>query len=299
MTVHIDSPPYDVDRRDAASPAAAAGQAVSPTTAEFAAQTGLEERSLPTQVSAAWELELLIAGAVTFALVQLPAQVDAVRDAFASRIGSRESEIAVILGVAYLKAALYSLIFGFVVNLSARAYWVGLVGLHSVYPRGVQWDRLGMGPVATALYRRRIASLPSVIARVDNFASIVFSFTFLIAMTVGLSVLGLGVAGAIAWVLARLLFGGEHLALIVYLLGALLVVPGTVASVVDKRIGGRLHPGDTTWRRLERMLGSLTWFNGSTLLGPHVLSVGQPPRVPRSPRGPASAVPAQAIPFYR
>src|SRR5688572_29079277 len=38
---------------------------------------GFTERNIPAEVSAAWELELLIAGAVTFALFQLPSALDA------------------------------------------------------------------------------------------------------------------------------------------------------------------------------------------------------------------------------
>jgi hypothetical protein len=228
----------------------------------------IAERSIPTQVSAAWELELLIAGAVTFALFQLPSSIDALREWGFAHLQGAGGLVAVTMGYVYAKAVLYVLIVGFVTNLVARSYWVGLIGLHSVYPNGVRWDALRMGPVAAEQYRRRVRSLPAIIGRVDNFASIVFSFAFLVVVTFVFSVAAFGVFALLAWAVSSLLFDGHHMLLLIYAFALALVGPGAVAVAIDKRIGGRIERGGRTWRRLERTLATVATLNGSLLFAP-------------------------------
>src|SRR4051812_1302678 len=86
----------------------------------------ITEAPLPTVVSAAWELELVIAGGVTFALFQLPGSLDALR-LWAEPRASQAMLFVVFLGYVYAKVMVYVLIAAFVTNLTARAYWVGLV----------------------------------------------------------------------------------------------------------------------------------------------------------------------------
>jgi len=110
-----------------------------PSDAELAA-SGVPDTS-PT-----WELELLISGAVLFALFQIPTQLTA----FFARLEPHATSTmmsVLLLGQLYMKAILYALIASFVVHLVARAYWVGLVGLQSVFPKGVRWENFKSGPV--------------------------------------------------------------------------------------------------------------------------------------------------------
>ncbi len=225
------------------------------------------ERSLPTQVSAAWELELLIAGAVTFALLQLPDQLEAGRAWLTSVVGGSRAGLTVAtMGAVYAKAALYTLILAFITNLAARAYWVGLVGLHSVYPQGPRWDQLRMGPVFTETYQRQIPSLPTLIARVDNFASVIFSFGFLVVVWVVFSVAGVALFAAIAVGIARLLTGGRYVFPIAAGLGALLLTPSVIASFIDKHHADRMSP--VVRRRITSIARTTTRLNGAALFGP-------------------------------
>ena len=40
----------------------------------------------------------------------------------------------------YVKLILYTLISCFILHLCTRAYWVGLIGLETVFPHGVRWE---------------------------------------------------------------------------------------------------------------------------------------------------------------
>ena len=102
--------------------------------------------------SPTWELELLICGAVLFALFQIPP----VLNSFFAHIEPHATTTmlsAILLVQIYVKAIVYALTASFVVHLVARAYWVGLVGLHSVFPNGVKWENFKAGPVTLEVYR--------------------------------------------------------------------------------------------------------------------------------------------------
>lgn len=88
-----------------------------------------------------WELELLISGAVTLGLLQLPGRVDALYRSLDARV-STESATALLLGYEFAKIILYLLIASFVLHLVARAYRVALIGLHAIFPGGIRWSEL-------------------------------------------------------------------------------------------------------------------------------------------------------------
>src|SRR5437764_873840 len=162
-----------------------------PSDAELAA-SGIPDTS-PT-----WELELLISGAVLFALFQLPT----VLNGFFARIEPHATSTmlsALLFVQIYVKAIVYALIASFVVHLVARAYWVGLVGLHSVFPKGVRWENFKSGPVTLEVYRSRLVSLPAIISRTDNFCSVIFSFAFLLVLLFAFTVALTGVFSLVAY----------------------------------------------------------------------------------------------------
>lgn len=199
-----------------------------------------------------WELELLISGAVVFALLQLPDSVARWHDATVVHL-ARASEMVVFYGYMYVTAALYVLIGAFVTHLAARAYWVGLVGLQSVFPGGTRWERVSYGPLTQGVYRERVPALPSLAARVDRFCSTLFSFAFLIVFGFAYSILGGALVGGLAWGTSRLLLGGEHFDTVLHVLLVLLVAPITVAGLVDKAFGERLE-GSRAGRALRRVV---------------------------------------------
>ena len=209
-------------------------------------------RRAVTDVSPTWELELLISGAVIFALFQLPSAIDAMYERVSPHV-TRSSGIALLFGYWYGKAIVYALIGSFIVHLVARAYWVGLVGLNSVYPRGARWEELKFGPIARELYRSQMPSLPAVIARTDNFCSVIFSFAFAIVVLFAVSILAAAVAGAIAYAIAALFFGGRGVGAIVYTIAGALAIPPMIAALVDRAYAGRLDPDG----RAEQILRGL------------------------------------------
>lgn len=213
-----------------------------------------------SESSPTWELELLLSGLVLFALFQLPAFLGGFFDHIEPH--ATEATFPVVFFVhLYANAIVYVLMAAFVVHLISRAYWVGLVGLHSVYPNGVKWSESGAGPISTQVFRERLVSLPTVIAKTDNFCSVIFSVACLIVIMFLFSVALSGLFVAISYGAVRALGYARGIGSIFYVFAIVLVVVSLGTSLVDKRFGARLAPGSRTYRAV-RGLARFTYYAG-------------------------------------
>ena len=206
---------------------------VGPSDPELAA-AGIPDTS-PT-----WELELLISGAVLFALFQIPGMLTS----FFARIEPHTTStmMTVMFFVQmYVKAIVYALIASFVVHLIGRAYWVGLVGLHSVFPGGTRWENFKSGPVTLEVYRSRLVSLPEIISKTDNFCSVIFSFAFLLVLLFAFTVLLTGVFGLLSYAVSHVI-GGVRAYDVFLVIATVTVLIPAVASIIDRRLGASLGP---------------------------------------------------------
>ena len=219
-----------------------------------------------------WELELLISGAVVFSLLQLPGALDD----WLARTSPRQAGSllsALVFVYAYLKLILYTLIGSFLLHLCARAYWVGMIGLESVFPHGIDWEKSQSGPVGREVQRERVPSLQALIDRADRFASVIFGFAFLVVFLFVASILYGGLFWLAALGLSRLFFGGEHTRALLYGLLGLFVVPSLLVVVVDRRMGGRLDPAGLPRRVLRRLLEFYYRAQGMGLFAPTLLTL--------------------------
>ncbi len=163
------------------------------------------------------ELELIISGISLVALTALPGwlfdqwvKVDAHTD------GGR----AVLIGFGFPLAIglCYTLAAAFLIHLVARAYWVGLIGLKSVFPQGVRWEHVtSQGPLLREWLRERFSDLGQSIDASDRFASTVFAVVSLVTLSIVWVVLPL----AAITVLAD--FAGRFVTVADWLLAAIFV----------------------------------------------------------------------------
>lgn len=215
---------------------------------------------VPQNYDRTWELELLISGAVAFTLLQLPGAADVAFDRLSPRLGEGLHRV-MMFGYIYAKIILYALISTFIVHLAARAYWVGLVGLSSVFPRGIRWTELKYGPVTRDFYQEKLPTLQAQTAAVDRFCSILFSFATIIVLTFVSSTVFVTTIGGLAWVISKNLLPGTSDLLVFYVLLSLLIVPMLVATFIDK------HRGDRLGRRGRKGLRGVVWWIYFTQMG--------------------------------
>lgn len=144
-----------------------------------------------------YEMELLISGAVVFGLIHLPPIIERISISFLAGLEGN-LRLMGVLGQVYLQLVLYGLIAVFVLHLAMRGFWIGLLGLESVFPEGIRWDRLKLGPAMIKRYRAGIGSLAATIEKVDDLCSLIFSFGFLVIFIWIYFVVLLVAAGALA-----------------------------------------------------------------------------------------------------
>lgn len=130
------------------------------------------------------ELELIISSLTIFALFSLPGWLfDKMADIYTHL--STSLVIASNLGTTLLAGTSYGLAACFVVHLMARAYWVGLIGLRTVFPDGINWSKTpGLGPLSRQYYRETLPDLDTVIRNTDRLASSLFAVISMLTLSV-------------------------------------------------------------------------------------------------------------------
>jgi hypothetical protein len=222
--------------------------------------------------SPTWELELLLSGAVLVALFQVSGVVDRAFERIAPHVGM-VGFVATFMVYLYGKGVVIALIATFVLHLAARGYWVGLVGLNSVFPNGVKWDQLTYGPLTREVIRERLPSLPPIIARLDNFCSTLFSFGFLLVLLFAISLVGaVGVIG-VTHGISLLFFGGRATLRVLSVVAALLLVVSLAPPALDRLFGARWDPGSRRGRVLRRAARFHYVASALPILGPVLLTL--------------------------
>ncbi len=227
---------------------------------------GASSDAVPQHTTPTWESELLISGASVFGLLQLPPVIDA----FGSRLNGQLASAwhyTVFLGSLYANAVVYGLIITFLLHLATRAYWVALVGLRSVFPQGIRWDRDRSGSISRQVLRERYGDQDANIERADNFSTLVFA--------VGIALVVMAMVGAIlgmpALILAPILQTRiwplrDPDAWLLIMMG-IVFVPIIAFRLLDSTMGTRIRPNGY----LARLIGSMYQFF-ATLGGQRVVA---------------------------
>jgi len=130
------------------------------------------------------ELELIISSLTIFALFSVPSWLfDKIADIYTHL--STSLAIASTVGITLLAGTSFGLAACFVVHLMARAYWVGLIGLRTVFPDGINWSKTpGLGPLSRQYYRDTLPDLDTVIKNTDKLASSLFAVISMLTLSV-------------------------------------------------------------------------------------------------------------------
>lgn len=215
---------------------------------------------MPKRTTPTWEIELLISGATAFGLVQLLSFSD---DGFLRlQLALNNAELLRILTPLqiYVRIALICLIVAILLHLVVRAYWVGLIGLHSVYRGPPDLSKIQSGPYSRRAMEADTQDVPASIDRADNLATRIFGFGIGMALMMLIPtifvLIMLGVAAALD------LFYPSTKAVNVALLGLtpILVLFLTLPSFIDLWIGARIKPASWMGRYLTWHLNALKSF---------------------------------------
>ncbi len=207
------------------------------------------------------ELELFISGLLAFALLAVPGYLF---DAWARNSLHTEGMYFQVLWFAFSISVgmCYVLAVALIAHLTVRGYWIGLIGLKSHFPSGIDWERLPqMGPVSRAFLKARDGGLDGSIERADRLATMLFSTTLLAVQTLAGTLVMAVLTLCVAMAISALAGGSDRVAMIVVgsvlaVLLALALVPALLERVIARR-QRRNQPYDGLQRWLQRFLAGL------------------------------------------
>ena len=201
------------------------------------------------------EIELIISGLTTLALFTVPGWLfEVISSSYSHHSLASSQAMEILLTVA--PGLFYALGGCFAIHLMIRAYWAGLVGLRSVYPGGIIWDRIpGVGRLTREHYQKRLPDLGRAITSADHAASLLFAVISMIA----LSMLWVSVWMIIVLITGQFLGAELDLAAISLLLG-LFVIPPSLLWILDALLGPRI-PGLVERPSFRSVVGVLISIN--------------------------------------
>lgn len=132
-----------------------------------------------------WEPELLISGVAIYLTSSLPSFVQGWYTYYVYNHSFDIFALEVLSALLYALAdgASYILIATFIIHFAARAFWVGMIGLRSVYPHGINYDNLS---TSSEYFKQRVKeklkSIDQFIEDLDRFCSLLFSSSFTLIM---------------------------------------------------------------------------------------------------------------------
>lgn len=206
--------------------------------------------SVPRNTTPTWEVELLISGVAVFAMLQLPGLLDDAIFALRPRFGATWAQPLGMLYV-YAKTAAVILAATFVIHLLLRARWIALVGLLSIHPRGIDWDRLEAGPLTREVEQARMGSLDDAVERADNQATTVFAVGVTLATVLVTLTLVVGAVMALASVVP-----GLEPANVLLGLFAVVMLPFVAVQLADRHLVPKLAPAGRTRRVLRAVVAA-------------------------------------------
>jgi hypothetical protein len=218
---------------------------------------------VPSRTTPTWEVELLISGALVFSLFQL---IPPLEVAFVKWIASvpANREPVVIYSFVYGKLVLFTLIGTFVLHIAARAGWVALVGVHTIYPQGPRWENWSGGPLSRKVLAELCGRMEDAVERADNRATLIFGYGVLAAYFSMVILVMTLVAVLLALLLEYVIDERWSLAVA----ASLVFLPFMLIGIADRYLGGRLRENGAAARWLERALRFSMRFNISRFMQP-------------------------------
>lgn len=130
-----------------------------------------------------WEPELLISGVAIYLTVSLPGYFEWLYDYYVYNfiLDTESVEAGTILLVYEMMSSVsYLLIITFIVHFAMRAFWVGMVGLFSVFPEGIRYEKITFyGNHYKMKLQEKLGRLDAFIVSLDKMCSILFSISFM------------------------------------------------------------------------------------------------------------------------
>ncbi len=192
-----------------------------------------------------WQAELIISGLAIYGTFQLPDLVEWLMDWSLASL-SPDYFLLLYLFFTYLGFGAYMLIFIFLAHFVLRTIWIGLVGLNSVFPLGVNEQSDNYSRHFIRQFRADHSGEQSRIRQLDDICSILFGFgaqLVMIFMAINLDIL---VVGGILYLLET--FFGQLISNIVGITFFVVFISYTTAFLISNSKKLRDRPFFQKWQ---------------------------------------------------
>lgn len=143
-----------------------------------------------------WQAELLISGLALYGTLQLPVFVYWLTDTLINLFPSNYYLAGYAISFLYLFGIAMLTTF-FIIHFVLRAYWVGLIGLNSVYPDGYKIENNIYSSIYSKLLADKLPKIKDSIKDIDNMCSSMFSGAFAFLLMYGMMSISFSVILAI------------------------------------------------------------------------------------------------------
>jgi hypothetical protein len=228
-----------------------------------------DQMKLPKQTTPTWEIELLISGATTYALTQVLAASSSWFLNLEIALNNAAYVMTLMPLQLYARIVLMCLVGAFLIHLAARAYWVGLIGLHSVFRGPPDLSKIKYGPVQKSAMLWNREDIPAQIERADNRATMIFGFgvgmALMMTAPIVLMLLSLGLSLVLdIWLPTE---KAIYIAFAVVLLPIFLIA--VIPSIIDQTLGERINTNSALakiMRKTFSLLDRLSFNSSGNLL---------------------------------
>jgi hypothetical protein len=225
-------------------------QEPAPTTAE-------KPKWLEYLAAESWQVEMIISGIAIVGTLQLPSLLYQAIDWTLYNFSDGNLDLFYLF-FTYLTLAISVLIFNFIAHFLLRSLWVGMLGLASVYPQGINEKSTNFGEYYLAEAKKEFGDLSGYNVKLDQTASLFFALSFLLAiMMVCFSVFVLVVI--VLSNLALLVFPDLNQTYIFFAFFSVLMLGAMVISVLNSK-GFKTKPwAQKIHYRLSRRMNAIIY----------------------------------------
>ena len=121
-----------------------------------------------------YQAELIVSGVALLGALQLPGLIEDLLDWFLQRANAEQQEL-IGYAIIYLLFGAFVLLFNFVLHFSLRTLWIGMIGLASVFPEGINENYHWYSENFLSRLKARFPDLQQYNQRLDDLCSLLFS----------------------------------------------------------------------------------------------------------------------------
>ncbi len=130
-----------------------------------------------------WQLEMLVSGLSIALLFNSYQYLRELGDGSIIWLMTSPSALVLSISLLFFPVTIAFLILNLCIHLLCRALWIGTIGLRSV-SGDIDYDKLNYNQKFTKYLKKNIGNFDKYIQKLEDFCSLIFSFTFLIAFCI-------------------------------------------------------------------------------------------------------------------